>query len=415
MSAMFALVLGVLAALGTVLASVRVRRPAASIFPVMMVSWLVGELAVFHLVLQTAAIAVLVGTGALNRGSGEVGVALLAASVVGLVQVQYRASRAHLVLDRALRDGFGPTYPEHFGAESASAVTPPPPSHAWRPFHFDRRGLEVIHDVAYGEHPKRHRLDIYRPAGTTPADGLPVVVFVHGGAWMIGNKEQQGKPLMCHLARRGYLAVTINYRLAPRHRWPAQIIDVKRAIAWVHEHGGQYGGDASFLAVAGSSAGGHLVALCALTPGDAAFQPGFETADTSVSACIPIYAPFDLTDSARLRGLTALHLFLERLVMPTKLHADPAGWQSASPLFRIHAAAPPMFVIQGAIDTLVWREESRNFVDALRAVSDAPVVFAELPATTHAFEVFNSVRSRAAVDAIARFLAVVHREQPARR
>jgi acetyl esterase/lipase len=372
----------------------------------MMTSWLVGELAVYHLVAQLVAALLLVAAGALDSAAGRVGVALLVLSSGALALVQRRASGAANVFDRALRDGLGDDYEAPIAAEMASAVEPPARRQAWRPFRFDHRGVEVIRDLAYDEHPVRNRLDVYRSAGTASSARLPVVLFVHGGAWVIGNKEQQGKPILLHLVRRGYVGVSVNYRLGPRDRWPAQIVDVKRAIAWVHDHISEYGGDPTFLAVAGASSGGHLVALAALTPGDPDFQPGFETADTSVDACIPIYAPFDLTDEAGLRGRAGMHRFLERLVMPSRLSADRDGWRAASPRFRCSSGAPPMLVIQGSIDNLVWREETRQFVQILRRCS-ARVAYAEVPGAQHAFEVFNSVRCVATVDASARFLASV--------
>ena len=85
-----------------------------------------------------------------------------------------------------------------------------------------------------------------------------MLLQVHGGAWTIGNKDQQGIPLMQHLAAKGWVCVAINYRLAPRDPFPAQIIDVKRAIAWVRENIAEYGGDPDYIAITGGSAGGHL-------------------------------------------------------------------------------------------------------------------------------------------------------------
>jgi acetyl esterase/lipase len=401
------LVLGLAAAVGTVLAALRVRWPYVLNFPVMMISWLVGELAVFHAIAQLLAGALLVSMGALERTAGRVGVAALTSSAVGLLLVQRRAQHSAAIYEDALAAGLGADYADGFTGAIARSVEPPPRGQAWRPFRFDTTGVDILADIAYGDHPRRNRLDVYRPSGTSASDALPVVIFIHGGGWVIGNKEQQGKPMLLHLARRGYVCVTINYRLAPRHRWPAQVIDVKRAIAWVHDYIDQYGGDATFLAVSGSSAGGHLASLSALTQGDPAFQPGFEDADTSLTACIPLYAPFDFTDRAGIRGRGELRKFLERLVMTTKLDSDRAGWEAASPVYCVNADAPPTFVIQGAIDTLVWREESRHFVEALRSVAPSAVVYAELPGAQHAFEVFNSARSVATVDAIARFLAAV--------
>ena len=111
-----------------------------------------------------------------------------------------------------------------------------------------------------------------------------MLLQVHGGAWILGKKDQQGIPLMQHLAAQGWVCVAINYRLSPRDPWPAQAIDVKQAIAWIREHIAEYGGDPDYIAITGGSAGGHLTALTALTPNDPEWQPGFEDADTSVAA-----------------------------------------------------------------------------------------------------------------------------------
>jgi acetyl esterase/lipase len=78
--------------------------------------------------------------------------------------------------------------------------------------------------------------------------------------------------------------VSANYRLRPAARHPDHLVDLKRVIAWVRGHGHEFGADPATLFVSGSSAGGHLAALAALTPNDPAFQPGFEDVDTSVTA-----------------------------------------------------------------------------------------------------------------------------------
>ena len=79
--------------------------------------------------------------------------------------------------------------------------------------------------------------------------GFPVLLQVHGGAWVIGEKEQQAKPLMYHMAQRGWVCVAINYRLSPKAAFPAHIVDVKKAIAWIREHIGEYGGNPDFIVV----------------------------------------------------------------------------------------------------------------------------------------------------------------------
>jgi acetyl esterase/lipase len=241
-----------------------------------------------------------------------------------------------------------------------------------------------------------------------------VLVYIHGGAWVIGDKREQGLPLLHELARRGWVTVTINYRLSPRATWPDHIVDCKRALAWVRKNIQTYGGDPGFIAVSGGSAGGHLASLLALTTGDPAFQPGFEADDASVDACVPFYGVYDMTAGRGTSGYDeGLLQLLERRVFKRRLADDPAVFEAASPLARVHAEAPPFFVIHGTNDTLVPVADARAFVGALRAVSKAPVLYAELPYTQHAFDVLPSVRSAHAVAAVVRFLEGVRHRRSA--
>ncbi len=107
------------------------------------------------------------------------------------------------------------------------------------------------------------------------------------------------------------------------------------------------------------------------------------------------------------KGLMTL---LERRVFKRRFDDDPQVFEDASPLRRVHRDAPPFFVVHGTHDTLVPVAEARRFVDALRAVSEAPVLYAELPYTQHAFDVLPSVRSAHAVAAVVRFLEGVRRQ-----
>ena len=232
------------------------------------------------------------------------------------------------------------------------------------------------------------------------------MVYIHGGAWMIGEKREQGKPMMYELVARGWVCVAINYRLSPKATWPDHIVDAKRAVAWVKEHIDEYGGDPSFVAVSGGSAGGHLCALLALSAGDPAFQPGFEEADTSVQACVPFYGVMDLTSSPEGSAIfgPGLLKMLEKKVMKTTESEHPELFRAASPTYRVRAEAPPFFVLQGVNDTLVPVESARTFVERLRAVSAEPVAYAELPLAQHAFDILASLRCQATTSAVADFL-----------
>ena len=228
---------------------------------------------------------------------------------------------------------------------------------------------------------------------------------VHGGAWTIGNKDQQGIPLMQHLAAKGWVCVAINYRLSPRDAFPAHAIDVKKAIAWIRENIASYGGDPDYIAITGGSAGGHLTALTALTPNTPEWQPGFEDADTSVQLAIPHYGVYDFAGSTGTKAAIQLRdLFLQKYVLQKKWSEEPEAFEDASPILRITPDAPDFFVLHGAHDTLVPVDQARQFVARLREVSKRTVVYAELPGAQHAFDVFPSIRSAHVVRAIDRYL-----------
>jgi acetyl esterase/lipase len=181
---------------------------------------------------------------------------------------------------------------------------------------------------------------------------------------------------------------------------------VKQAIAWIKASIAAHGGDPAFIAVTGGSAGGHLSALAALTPNDPAFQPGFEAADTTVQAAVPLYGVYDVAD-VRGTGHNGFIAWWEKYVMTTLRADDEATWYAASPVTRVGPHAPPFFVIHGAHDTLVPVEQARWFVEKLREASRNPVAYAELPYAQHGFDMVSSTRTHHALRAIERFLTVV--------
>jgi acetyl esterase/lipase len=233
-----------------------------------------------------------------------------------------------------------------------------------------------------------------------------VLLQIHGGGWVIGRKEEQGLPLMTHLSARGWVCVAPNYPLSPKATWPEHLVAVKRALAWTREHIADYGGDPSFIAVTGGSAGGHLAAMVALTQNDPTYQPGFEGADTSVQAAVPFYGAYDLANVLdTTAGGNRLDYFLARTVFKT---TDRQVFESATPLLHVGPDAPPFFVIHGAHDSLVPVAEARELVRRLRDASKEPVCYAELPGAQHAFDVFHSIRSAHVIRGAERFLRWVH-------
>ena len=259
---------------------------------------------------------------------------------------------------------------------------------------------------------QRLRLDVYHPRptvnGSRPAR-RPAVIHIHGGGWTLGDKREQGVPLMSVLADRGFVGFNVNYRLSPGAKWPDHLVDIKRAIAWVREHADEYGVDSSFIAIAGGSAGGHLATMAALTMGDRSLQPGFEDADTRVAAVAPLYAVYDLTDANQRQLPEFLSMLIEPLVIKAFIADEPERFSNASPINRVHAAAPPFFVVHGDRDTLAPLDDARDFVAKLSAVSKAPVVFAEILGGQHSFDFFVSPRSLPVLEGVAEFFEEVAR------
>jgi acetyl esterase/lipase len=371
--------------------------------PAFFAGWLTSELAQ-HLMALTAAdtAAHVVRRG---RGRSGAGLAVAAANLAGQAFLLDQARRVQKDAEDALVEGLGADYIDRLETQPTPAELATPWRRLVNPFRMGNGEVVVEKDVPYApEHGKRGLLDIYRPAAG--ADGTAPVLFqVHGGGWMIGTKDQQGIPLMQHLAAKGWVCVALNYRLAPRDPFPAQIIDVKRAIAWIREHIGEYGGDPDYIAITGGSAGGHLTALAAVTPNDPAYQPGFEDADTSVAVAVPHYGVYDFAGSTGLRSAELMRdTFLARWVVKRPWREAPEVFEAGTPLLRVGKDAPDFFVLHGAHDTLVSVEQARLFVARLREVSGASVVYAELPGAQHAFDVFPSVRSAHVVRAIDRYL-----------
>ena len=268
--------------------------------------------------------------------------------------------------------------------------------------------------IAYGDTGKRNQLDIYTPKEPSSSP-MPVLIHIHGGAWVIGRKKQQALPLIHHMASKGWLVVDINYRLGPRNRMPVMITDVLRAINWVKSNIAEYGGDPEFIALTGGSAGGNLTALAALTHDNPDFKPGFENADCSVNAAVPVYGVYDFLDRTGAMAISQAEVeaFLTRLVMPGPAETHRDVWDAVSPIGNIRADAPPMFIIHGRHDVLAPYVGAEIFVEALKKTSNNEVIFASLPSGQHAYDLVNSPPVPAHVHAVERFLNKVRSEKSA--
>ena len=371
--------------------------------------WLTSELAPFHFGWLVLATLVLTRLGALGAWPGWIGLAIVVASCAGLVALQLVSLRSAVAVEDALQKGLGSDYRERIAPGLAERLAR---GLSWRPllvpFYLRDRRVERIRDLPYATGAgRRHLLDVYRPRGG--ARDAPVLLQIHGGAWVLGDKRHQALPLMLHLAAKGWVCVAANYRLSPRATFPDHLVDCKRALAWIRAHIREYGGNPDFVVVTGGSAGGHLSSLVALTAGDRRYQPGFETVDTSVAACVSFYGVYDLVEMfERLAFPRRLGERFERMLIGALVREDRARFVDASPVAHVGPHAPPFFVVHGSSDNLVPVAQARRFVESLRAASPSPIVYAEIPGASHAFEIFHSVRTGNVVNGVDRFLAVLY-------
>jgi acetyl esterase/lipase len=377
-----------------------IRRRASLLFPSFGAAMVVSELPlhVLALGLFLGAGHVLVDPRVLEQPLGRVALALLLLASLALARLSMHGRSARTQLERALAEGLGISLDALCGEPRARSSISRRALAFW-PFHAQ---VKRYADLRYAEGAgSRHLLDVYTLK--QQMTGAPVVLQIHGGGWFTGDKRQQAIPLLLHLAQRGFVCVSTNYRLSPRATWPEHLIDVKLALKFVREHIAEYGGDPSCVLVTGGSAGGHLAAMLALTPNDPRYQPGFEHIDTSVSACIPLYGVYDLTDRLQSQASTGLLWLVSRFVFKQPFAKARELFDQASPMSLVGPHAPPFFVIQGAADNIVAVADAREFATCLRKTGCPLVVYAELPGAHHAFDLFHSPRTEELLWAIAFF------------
>ncbi len=199
-------------------------------------------------------------------------------------------------------------------------------------------------------------LDAHVPPGKGP---FPTCILVHGGGFTKGDKQSYITPLFEPLSKAGFTWFTINYRLAPQHRWPACADDVQTAIRWVKENAAQYKVDVNRIALIGESAGGHLVSYVGARGQDA----------TRVAAVVPFYAPHDLEFQVRQRAKLGS---MEALLGLTELNdAAYEKLRAASATSYIARDMPPYLLIHGDLDTTVAPEQSERFREKMKAAGNA--------------------------------------------
>ncbi|MBM3852458.1 MAG: hypothetical protein FJ399_04810 [Verrucomicrobia bacterium] len=231
--------------------------------------------------------------------------------------------------------------------------------------------MKLIVDVPYREGSPVWRVDIALPEASA---GQPraVILNVHGGGWSAGDKNG-GRSSICYWAQRGYVGVSVRYRLLGEAPFPACIEDVKCAVRWLRAHASDYNIDPNRVGAFGHSAGAHLVAMLGVCPKGAGFDAGpWPEPSSLVNAACAVATPTDLAGSRevnRFPGATED----ERRTLARR----------CSPLTYVNAEAPPFLLIHGVTDGTVPVEHGRDFAAALRAAGAKNVNLFLLDAMGH--------------------------------
>ncbi|WP_240783595.1 alpha/beta hydrolase [Stenotrophobium rhamnosiphilum] len=229
--------------------------------------------------------------------------------------------------------------------------------------------------------------DVYTPRGAGP---FPAVLVVHGGGWARGSRYEM-EHICKRLAEQGFVAVNIDYRLAPAHIFPAQLQDVQQAMLWMHAQAKNQKIDTQRLAVWGYSAGAQLAALLgALSPGDPNFVEG-----TRVQAVVAGGTPVDLRKGADSK--------LIRQYIGKPIAELPEPYRKASPIAFVSADDPPTFLYHGSIDWIVAEINATRMRDELERVG-VPVELYIVHGVGHIGAYFNRGATDAGVDFLIRRL-----------
>jgi acetyl esterase/lipase len=229
---------------------------------------------------------------------------------------------------------------------------------------------EVDYVEGEGADPVKHTLDIFRPEGQ---QGLPVLLFFHGGVWQQGDKSNYTHVGQA-LARRGILTLIVNYRLTPTVRHPEHTRDAARAVAWALENVERFGGRKDRVFISGHSAGGHLVTLLLFEP---SYLKATGHAPDELAGVIALSGVFDLTrpiDDTPEGGFKGF-------IFPP-FGEDKAVRTAASPITHLRPVKPPLWVLLAGDDYKDMIKQSKDFVAALKS-RKLPVTFVTIPGRGH--------------------------------
>lgn len=227
---------------------------------------------------------------------------------------------------------------------------------------------KVQRDVIYGRAVEvKLKMDLYFPTNAMTDKTFPVVIYVHGGGWRMGGKSMVADiPGPAELLQRGYLVAAINYRLAPKYKFPAMLEDAKCAVRFLRAHAKDLHLDPNRIGVIGDSAGGHLVALLGLTDASAGFdgQDGWNEQSSRVQAVVDFYGPTDFTMKSATDNKIGIALIQD--AFGAKSGDDPI-LKRASPVTYVSSNTPPFMILHGDHDGLVELKQSVELDEKLKA------------------------------------------------
>lgn len=237
--------------------------------------------------------------------------------------------------------------------------------------------IDLFPDLTFGEAGgEQLKVDVATPRGKGP---FPAILAVHGGGWVAGNRKEMG-PLVVELAKNGYVAASVEYRLAPGHKFPAQIEDVKRCVRWLRANAAKYKIDPERIGAVGVSAGAHLVALLGTSsPKDKLEGPGDERQSSRVRAIICWAGPYDF-----MKGLDSLMRPNTAPLVLALMGGAPQDAQrrAASAVTYVSKDDPPVLLVHGTADEVVSIEHSEIFEKALKEAG-VKVDFLRYPGAGH--------------------------------
>lgn len=263
-------------------------------------------------------------------------------------------------------------------------------------------GVRVRRDIAtVPTGHERQKLDLFVPAGVR---NPPVVVAIHGGAWMAGSKNDVDPvPFLA----RGLAVAAVGYRLSQHALFPAQIQDVKAAVRWLRAHAAEQGIDGARIGAWGPSAGGHLAALLGVAGDAHGFDVGENAGVSSrVQAVVDLFGPTDFHQMDAHRPPTGM---APDELPEAKLVGGPIGQNRervalANPVTHVRPGAPPFLIVHGNRDPLVPHHQSELLADALRKAGNA-VSFYTVEGGGHGFGAQDAEVADLAAGFLARHLA----------